>query len=121
MAPAGRCARVCTQAGCIYLKSFTYLYMYFPVGMGMVREGARRWITALTLGPSRAPSSQCAHIPLQKAAHKGASRFERRFVKRGVTDEGMTAKVNRGHQGPSVTVKANPVCTSLNPLSNGNK
>lgn len=33
----------------------------------------------------------------------------------------MTEKVNRGHQGPNVTVKANPVSTSLKTLSTENK
>lgn len=45
------------------------------------------WITALTLSPGRAPSSQCTH-PVAEAAHKGARRFEKRFVKRGVSDGG---------------------------------
>jgi len=44
-------------------------------------------ITALTLGPCRTASSQCAH-PVAVVAHKGARRFEKRFVKRGVTDGG---------------------------------
>lgn len=52
-------------------------------------------ITALTLGPCRAPSSQRAH-PVAEAAHKGARRFEKRLVKRGVTDGGMTERVNGG-------------------------
>lgn len=48
--------------------------------------GGRR-ITALTLGPGRAPSPLCTH-PVSEAAYKGARRFEKRFVKRGVSDGG---------------------------------
>lgn len=57
------------------------------VGGGHAFGGGGRRITALTLGPGRAPSPQCTH-PVSEAAYKGARRFEKRFVKRGVSDGG---------------------------------